>query len=78
MVEAEEKLRIAVVPPLVAVLAVLTFSDSPVWSIGLAFAAALFVQAIARHAEAAQLAAAARRAADLAEVRATLRELSPA
>lgn len=57
MLEAERNLRLAIVPPLLALMIFLTVEDSAWWSFGLLFAAMLFIQAALREVEANQLAA---------------------
>jgi hypothetical protein len=78
MVEAEEKLRVAIVPPLVAVMGALIVIDSTIWLLGFAFTLALLVQALARRLEANRLAAQYYRARDVAEVEEDLRSFARA
>jgi hypothetical protein len=56
MVEAEERLRTAIVPPLIGVMTYLTITESLVWVLGVMFSAAVFWQAVTRRAEAHRLA----------------------
>jgi len=68
MVQAEAGLRLAIVPPIVAITIFMTISSSWSWLLGLLFSLALYVQAAAREVEAETLAARYRRAADLASL----------
>lgn len=74
MVEAEENLRVAILPPLVALTTYLTISDSWAWLFGLLFSAALYAQAADQHSEARSLAQAGRRGQDLRAAEALLLE----
>ena len=78
MIEAEEDLRVSIVPPLVALFGYLVAVDGLVWLVGLAFSLALYVQAAARHAQARFLAQQARQAQQFGAVATLLRNVEGA
>ena len=75
MVEAEETLRIAVVPPLLALAIYFTVTDSIAWLFGVLFAIALYLQAAAQRVEAQRLVLQYERSTGLRDTRAQLRHL---
>lgn len=78
MVEAEESLRLAIVPPIVAMLCYLSLEVSYAWALGLLFATALYVQAAGRRYVADRLAKAYSLSPSISEIAGQLREVTRA
>jgi hypothetical protein len=75
MVEAEENLRMSIVPPFAALSVAIALSSPTVGVVGLAFSLVLYIQAVARHIEADRLARRFRQVQGLQGVLALLPEL---
>jgi hypothetical protein len=76
MIEAEEKLRTAIFPPLIGVMTYLTIAESLVWIFGIIFAGAVFWQAITRRIEAHRLANQYYQGQSIEETQTELKEVS--
>jgi len=78
MLEAEEDLRLSIVPPLVALFTYFVVSDGIIWLLGVVFTVALYAQAAARHAQARVLARQARTVREFSETLTQLRKVERA